>query len=332
MNDHIFKAFVVSEQPENVFKHGILWRKQSDLPDNEVYIKVFFSSLNYKDALSASGHKGITRKYPHTPGIDAAGIVAQSTSTRFLAGDKVIVTGYDLGMNTPGGFGGTISVPDKWVVPLPENLTLKECMMLGTAGLSAAQAVYKLLQAGQKPSDGPILVTGASGGVGSIAIAVLVKAGFQVIASTGKTGAADFLYEIGAVKVIDRAETVDTSSKVLLPWQWAGAIDTVGGVALGTVIKATKPNGNVALIGNVGGHIINTTLFPFILNGINLLGINSATCDYDTRTLLWQKLANEWKPAVLDMIAKPCRIEELSENISLILGGNITGRKYIVVD
>ena len=250
-----------------------------------------YSSLNYKDALSARGNKGVTRQYPHTPGIDASGTVIESTSPEFKEGDQVIVTGYDLGMNTLGGFGEFINVPADWVVPLPVGLSLKESMVIGTAGFTAALAMHHLLQCLQKPGDGPLLVTGATGGVGSLAILLASKLGFEVIASSGKSYKQEYLTSLGAKKVIERSAVDDQSGRMLLRAQWAGAIDTVGGNTLATVLKSLQQHGNVAACGNVASPLLNTSVFPFILNGVNLLGVNSATTPMPLRREIWDNLS-----------------------------------------
>lgn len=331
MTHETFKAFSTLENADGSFSQEIVQRLLNELPDNDLLIQVKYSSLNYKDALSAMGHKGITKSYPHTPGIDASGIVIKSRNKQFNPGDKVIVTGYDLGMNTSGGFAEYISVPCDWAVPLPSGLSLKEAMMLGTAGFTAAYALHKMLECSQKPEDGPILVTGATGGVGSIAVALLSKAGFEVIAATGKTNQTNYLYKLGANKIIGREEVNDTSGKPLMRPKWAGAIDTVGGNVLSTVLKTCKAHGNVAAMGNVLSVELHTTVFPFILNGINLLGIDSATCPMEIRKKIWNKLAGEWKPLQLETIATPCVLENLLPFIYEILSGRITGRKLVVV-
>jgi putative YhdH/YhfP family quinone oxidoreductase len=326
MTEKVFSALWITEEPDGSFRKEVTQRHTADLPQNGVLIKVSFSSLNYKDALSAIGNKGVTRRYPHTPGIDAAGIIAESNSTEFMPGDLVIVTGYDLGMNTMGGFGEYINVPAEWVVPLPAGLTLKESMILGTAGFTAALAIHHLLRCGQKPSDGPLLVTGATGGVGSLSTAIASKLGFEVTASTGKTSETEYLINLGATSVIPRPEVDDQSGRMLLRPQWAGAIDTVGGNTLATILKATKPHGNVACCGNVASPLLNTSVFPFILNGVNLLGVNSATTPMPLRRSLWEKLAREWKPDLLKIKTTFCGLEGLVRHIDEILDGKITGR------
>jgi acrylyl-CoA reductase (NADPH) len=325
-----YRAFQVSEEPGGTFHRKVVNKKTQDLPDNEVCIRVHFSGLNYKDALSATGHKGITKRYPHTPGIDASGTIETSHDPKLSKGDPVIVTGYDLGMNTPGGFGEYISVPSSWVIPLPENLTLEESMMLGTAGLTAGIALHKMERSGQQPTSGPVLVTGASGGVGSLAIGILKRAGYDVIASTGTSKNHNYLNNLGADEIVDRSHVNDNSNKPLLRPSWAGAIDTVGGNTLATLIKGCQKEGNIAVCGLVDTPLLNTTVYPFILNGINLIGIESATFDHNARKKIWHKLAHEWKIETLDPIVSICSLDEVDEYISQILEGKTRGR--IVVD
>lgn len=321
-----FRALWVTEEQDGSFSRKIVLRNTDELVQNGVLIKVSHSSLNYKDALSASGNKGVTRRYPHTPGIDAAGIVESSESPLFIPGDEVIVTGYDLGMNTCGGFGEYINVPAEWVVNKRSGLSAEESMILGTAGFTAALSVHHLIRCGQKPGDGPILVTGATGGVGSMAIALLSKLKYEVIAASGKQDQTDYLISIGAKVVIDRSETNDLSNKALLKPRWAGAIDTVGGNTLATVLKACAPHGNVCSCGNVESPLLATTVFPFILNGINLLGVNSATTPMSLRRELWQKLSSEWKIKGLNDLMHTTSLEGIGEWIDTILHGKVIGR------
>ncbi len=321
-----FKALRIHETSTSIFERRIETCNLAVLPEADVLIKVFYSSLNYKDALSASGNKGVTRKYPHTPGIDAAGIVEHSLSPAFNPGDEVIVTGYDLGMNTAGGFGGYIRVPSEWVVPKPANLTLLESMIYGTAGFTAAIALRRLQRNGQSPESGTILVTGATGGVGSIAVALLSKAGYNVIASTGKAEETDNLKRLGASEVIGREEVDDPSGRALLHGRWAGAIDTVGGNTLATVLKSTDVHGSVACCGNVSSPLLSTTVFPFILNGVSLLGVNSATCPMTERVEIWNLLASEWKVQLPDQYIHISSLEDMPEWIDMILKGGLTGR------
>lgn len=324
-----FKAMVVSETADQRFLREIRKKELSDLPAGELLIEVKYSSLNYKDGLSASGNKGVTRKYPHTPGIDAAGVVATSSTSQFGAGEQVIVTGFDLGMNTPGGFGQYISVPAAWVVKLPQGLTLKESMGYGTAGLTAALCVLRLMAFGLTKDSGEVLVTGATGGVGSIAVGILSKLGYNVVAATGKTNERDFLTGLGAKAIISRDEANDTSARPLQKGRWAGVIDTVGGNILATAIKSTKYGGLVAACGNTMSADLAVSVYPFILRGVSLLGVDSVEIPMNTRLRTWQKLAQDWK---LDLsgIVSECALEELSPKIDLILKGGIRGR--VVVD
>jgi acrylyl-CoA reductase (NADPH) len=324
-----YKALVVSED-DGRFNRGIKTKNTDELPDREVLISVKYSALNYKDALSATGNKGVSRHYPHTPGIDAAGIVEESSNPAFKAGDEVIVTSYDLGMNSPGGFAEFISVPADWVVKKPSTLSLCESMILGTAGFTAGLALYKMEINGQRPSQGPVLVTGATGGVGSMAVAILAKAGYQVIAATGKADEADYLKSLGATSVISREEVDDESNKPLLKPKWAGVIDTVGGNMLATAIKACGHNGNVATCGLVASPALSTTVYPFIIKGVNLLGIESAECPMPIRQQVWNKLASEWYIKNLEEVATYCSLEQLDPYINMILQGKTKGR--VVID
>lgn len=326
MNNIAYQAYVAHELSDGTFTHSIDELFTDNLPQNGTLIKVEYSSLNYKDALSASGNKGVTRRYPHTPGIDACGYIVESDSPGFKAGDKVLVTGYDMGMNTSGGFGQYINVPTSWVVRLPDGFTLQESMLLGTAGFTAALALHNLLRCGFDPQDGELLVTGASGGVGSLSIAIAAANGFNVTASTGKLEEIEYLKLLGAKNVIDRSLIDDKSSKLLLRPQWAAAIDTVGGNTLATILKALLPHGSVACCGNVASPLLNSSVFPFILNGVNLLGVNSATTPMPLRQELWQKLAAEWKPDLLKIRTTIADMHTIHQYIELIRSGKITGR------
>src|SRR5687767_3000158 len=254
-----FKAMVVSETADKKFSREIKQLALGDLPAGELVIEVKYSSLNYKDALSATGNKGVTRKYPHTPGIDAAGVVADSTTKLFAVGDQVTVTGFDLGMNTSGGFGQYISVPALWATKLPQGLSLKDSMSHGTAGLTAALCIIRLMASGLSKESGEVLVTGATGGVGSAAVAILSKLGFNVVAATGKTSEHDFLTSLGAKAIISRDEANDTSGRPLQKSRWAGVVDTVGGNILATALKTTNYGGLVAACGNVMSSDLNVS-------------------------------------------------------------------------
>ncbi len=322
-----YKAFVVSEKDDKLI-HQIEELNVNDLPNNEVLIRVHYSSLNYKDALSAIGNKGVTKKYPHTPGIDAAGVVVDSKSSHYKEGDNVIVSGYDLGMNTAGGYGEYIRVPAEWVVKLPIGLSLKEAMIIGTAGFTAGISVSRLTEL-VKPSDGKVLVTGATGGVGSVAVAILSELGYDVVAVSGKENENQFLQEIGANEIISRDAFLSMDKKPILSSQYAGAIDTVGGVPLENIIKTLHPLGAVTTCGSVAGVQINSSVFPFILRGISLIGISAQNYPMHLRKPLWEKLASDWKPGVLMSIYREIGIEDLSESIELILKGKLKGRTVI---
>jgi putative YhdH/YhfP family quinone oxidoreductase len=320
---------VVTETGDKKFIKEVTHRNLTDLPAGELLIEVKYSSLNYKDALSATGHKGVTRNYPHTPGIDAAGTAIESKVQSFAPGDSVIVTGFDLGANTSGGFGKYIRVPASWAVKLPQNLTLRESMVYGTAGLTAALSVFKLQQLGVTPDHGEIVVTGATGGVGCLAVGLLAKAGYPVVAVTGKTGERDFLMSLGAKEIIPREAFIDTSGGPLLKGRWAGAVDTVGGDILATVIKSTKQWGVVTCCGMVASERLSLTVFPFILRAVSLVGIDSAECPMHTRSLLWKKLSQEWKLNLPAGLFSECSLKELSSKIDLILAGKIKGRVVV---
>nr|WP_211204054.1 YhdH/YhfP family quinone oxidoreductase [Chloroherpeton thalassium] len=326
-----FKAMIVEESPKGEFQRSIGEKTIDALPEGEVLIKVHYSSLNYKDALSATGNKGVTKSYPHTPGVDAVGTVETCTKGNFQPGDAVIATGYDLGMNTSGGFAEYIRVPADWVVGLPKELSMKACMSFGTAGLTAAISVYRLQEAGLKPKDGEILVTGATGGVGSLAVAILAKEGYSVVAATGKASEHEFLKSLGASRILDRSEVTDSSKRPLLKGLWAGAIDTVGGEVLTTTIRSTKQTGTVTCCGNVASPNISLTVYPFILRGVRLQGIDAASTPLALREKMWQKLAKDWQFPQLEKMVTEITLDELSEQIDLILQAKIRGRVLVKI-
>jgi len=330
MNVSTFRALVVSKTDEKTFTREITERSISDLPEGEVLIRVHFSSLNYKDGLSCIGNPGVTRNYPHTPGIDASGKVTESSDSQFKTGDSVIVTSYDLGMNTSGGFGEYIRVPADWVVPLPEGLSFKDAMVYGTAGFTAALSVNALQKHGVSPEQGEIVVTGSTGGVGSISVALLSHLGYNVVAATGKTNETEYLSGLGAKEIIHRDEVKDDSKKPLLRERWAGAIDTVGGTTLATLLKATKRGGAVASTGLVDSADLPTSVFPFILRGVSLLGIDSGFTPTKLRREIWNKLAGDWELSQLDQLKIDCNLEGLDPEIDKILAGGQRGR--VVVD
>ena len=325
-----FQALVVRVSDDKNYTRTIEERTIDDLPQGEVLIRVHFSSLNYKDGLSCIGDRGVTRHYPHTPGIDAAGIVESSDSSDFKAGDSVIIISYDLGANRAGGFGQFIRVPADWVMPLPKDLSLRESMIYGTAGYAAGLSMNLLQHHDVNPERGPIVVTGATGGVGSVSVALLAGLGYSVSASTGKPDAEDFLKKLGASEVIGRKAVNDKSGRTLLKEVWAGAVDTVGGNTLATLLKACKQGGVVVAAGLVASSNLSTTVFPFILRGISLQGTGASETTMSLRREIWSKLAGEWKPVGLERLAVDCRLEQLNPEIDRILIGGQRGR--IVVD
>ena len=320
-----FKAFL-TEETEKGFISNVKERSFEDLPDGDVLIKVAFSSLNYKDALSASGNKGVSRNYPHTPGIDAAGIVEQSSTSDFLKGDEVIVTGYDLGMNTSGGFSEYIRVPKEWIIKKPDNLSLEESMAYGTAGLTAGLCVRKILLSGIKPKDGEVFVTGATGGVGIIAVMLLAKLGFSVVAITGKDDQTDLLLSLGAKEIINRSEFEGEMKSPLAKPRWAGGVDAVGSDILSNLITATHQRAAIACCGMVGGTNLNTSIFPFILRGLSLLGIDSAETLIEVKKEIWNNFASDWKLEKINDQIKDVGLKELSSEIEKILKGEQVGR------
>lgn len=327
-----FRALRVTESPAGKFERRIESIQIEDLPPGELLIKVSYSSLNYKDALSATGNKGITKKYPHTPGIDAAGVVELSRNAGFAVNDEVLITGHDLGMNTSGGFAEYIRVPAEWVVKKPHEISFQEAMAVGTAGLTAAYALHKMELLNQLPSNGPIVVTGATGGVGSVAVAILAKAGYNVIAITGKKNAKEYLEHLGAAQIEPREFVDDRSGKLLLKPKWAGAIDTVGGNTLHTLLKGCMHDGCVVSTGLVGSEKLDATVFPFILNGVNLLGIGSAETTAATKLMLWSKLMNGWNiKDKLTAIAKEISLDEVNTYIDSILEGKVMGRIVVKI-
>jgi len=326
-----YRALITSED-NKTFINSIEKKDIADLPDNDTLIKVKYSSLNYKDALSASGNKGVTRKYPHTPGIDAAGIIEETSGNKFKTGDEVIVTGYDMGMNTFGGFGEYIKVPHEWIVKKPDNLSLSESMAFGTAGLTAGLCLRKLLAHGLKPEDGDVFVSGVTGGVGIISLMLFKKLGFNVTAITGKLDQEEFLKNLGANQVIDR-NTLDLD--LISPLQkpiYSGGIDAVGGKILANLICSTSQRAAIACCGMVGGLSLDTSIFPFILRGLTLFGIDSAESLIDVKKEIWSNFSSSWKLENIDENIKDISLDELPDEIEKILKGKQIGRIRVVYD
>lgn len=322
-----YKAFRVEEN-EGKFSTAIKDIPFLNCSKGELLIKVSYSSLNYKDVLSATGNKGVTRNFPHTPGIDAVGEVVSSESPNFNTADKVIVTSYDLGMNTDGGFAEYVKVPADWAVKLPTGLSMREAMIIGTAGLTAGMSVLRLSE-NVKPENGPIIVSGATGGVGSMSIRILKKLGYKIVAITGKKSEIDFLKNLGTDEVILREDFENLDKKPLLKPLYAGAIDTVGGVILENMIKSVHPMGTVTCCGNVASPKLDLTVFPFILRGVSLIGIDSQNYPMTFREKVWNKLANEWKIDSLNEATTEITLEEVQSKIDLMLRGELKGRTII---
>ena len=334
MDDPTFRALRVEETSPKSFTRRVAERRLSELPPGALLVRVRWSSLNYKDALSATGRPGVTRSYPHTPGIDAAGEVVECADGTFRPGDGVVVTGFDLGVNTPGGFGQYVRVPSAWALPLPHGLSLRTSMVYGTAGLTAALSVKKLADAGVAPGDGDVLVTGATGGVGCLAVAILAKCGYRVVASTGKAEEEGFLRRLGATEVIGREAVLAGGDRPLAKERWAGVVDTVGGAPLAAALKGVRYGGAATACGLVASPDLPATVLPFILRGVSLLGVDSVLCPLPVRSLLWGKLAGEWRPdaELLEEATRECTLSELEGPIDAILAGRLRGRTVVSPD
>ena len=323
------KAFVVEKVADRAFSCAIQEVPIPECDKDEVVIKTTYSSLNYKDALSSVGNPGVTRKFPHITGIDVAGVVHETTSDAFAVGEKVLVTGYDLGMNTDGGHAEFVKVPASWVARIPDTITDKEIMTFGTAGLTAALSVNELLDNGVKPEDGEVLVTGATGGVGSLAVSILNKIGFTVVAVSGKEEQIDYLKQIGASEVILRDTFNEEATKPIMAERYAGVVDTVGGDILANALKYIKYDGVATCCGLTASHELNTNVFPFILRGVRLIGIDSVECKLEKKQAAWDKLAGEFKIATLDSITNEIGLEDIKDTYALMLEGKSVGR-YVV--
>ncbi len=324
-----FKSYVVSQNENGEYVGEIKDASFGEDSKGEVIIKVKYSSLNYKDALSSTGNKGVTRNYPHTPGIDAAGIIESTEGSKFKVGDEVIVTGYDLGMNTKGGYGEYIKVPESWVVALPKNLTLKESMAYGTAGMTAGLSVDKIVK--NVPVGKKIVVTGATGGVGSLSVAILSKLGYSVTCVTGKMEEEAMLKKLGAHTVISRETFMENSNKAMLRPVWDGGIDTVSGAMLTQIIKSLNYHGAVTCCGMVTSQSFESSIFPFILRGISLFGIDSVECDIAEKQYIWDKLSGEWKlDSLLDSVTE-IELPQLNDYVKMILSGKHKGRTIVKI-
>ncbi|MDE1990283.1 MAG: oxidoreductase [Betaproteobacteria bacterium] len=322
-----FKAYRVDTADGRV-SGKIVALELSDLPPGDVLIRAEYSSVNYKDALAATGMGKIMRHMPLTGGIDVAGTVEASTDGRFKAGDPVLVTGYDLGVAHDGGYARYVRVPADWVVPRPAGLDAREAMALGTAGFTAALSVVRLEQNGLKPENGPVVVTGATGGVGSLALEFLAGLGYAVTAVTGKADRADYLRGLGARDVLLRGD-IDFGTRPLEKALWAGAVDPVGGAMLAWLTRTLQPHGSIASSGLTGGIELHTTVMPFILRGINLLGIDSVTCPMPLRLEVWRRLATDLRPRHWADIVHEITLEGLDAVFGRLMKGEGLGRTVV---
>lgn len=325
-----FTAFVVDKNNDQ-FTAEIRNLTLDDLPSGEVTINVKYSSINYKDGLASIPNGKIVRSYPFIPGIDLAGVVVHSTDARYKEGDEVIATSYEIGVSHFGGFSEFARIPADWIVAKPSGLSLKEAMIYGTAGFTAALSVDRLERAGLTPESGKVLVTGATGGVGSIAVAILAKLGYHVVASTGKNHEHDFLKKLGAKEILSRDEILGEKIKPLDAQVWAAAVDPVGGKSLSAILSKLQYGGSVAVSGLTGGTDLPTTVFPFILRGINLLGIDSVNCPMEARLKVWNRMATDMNPGdKLELIKHEIPFNDINKSLSAILNGQAKGRNVVV--
>jgi putative YhdH/YhfP family quinone oxidoreductase len=325
-----FSALVVDKKSENQVEALVKELTLNDLPEGDVLIRVHYSGVNYKDSLASIANGNIVTSYPFVPGIDLAGVVVSSESPDFKEGDRVIATSYDIGVSHFGGYSEYARIRSEWIVPLPENLTLKEAMIIGTAGFTAALSVHRLEENHTSPANGSVLVTGATGGVGSFAVAILSKLGYTVEASTGKSSEAAYLKELGASSIVGREDIYNGKLKALGKQKWSAAVDPVGGEPLASVLSQIQYGGSVAVSGLTAGGKVPTTVFPFILRGVNLLGIDSVYCPMPIRKEIWNRLANDFKPKSFEpFIQQEISLQDLPEVLPTLLKGKARGRTIV---
>lgn len=325
-----FRALVVESNEQHETRASVQTLPDDRLPDGNVLIAVEYSTVNYKDGLCMQGGNGLVRRYPHVPGIDFAGTVAESKDARYEPGDQVLLTGWRVGETHWGGLSQKARVNADWLVPLPEGLTTRQAMAVGTAGFAAMLAIIALEEHGLKPDQGEVLVTGAAGGVGSIATAILASLHYEVVAVTGRPQLADYLTSLGASRILARGEIDTVSKKPLESETWAGCVDAVGGEMLARVIGQLKYGASVAAVGLAGGATLPTTVMPFLLRGINLLGIDSVMQPYAKRVQAWQRIAKDLPLEKLDAMIQPATLDEAPALADKVLSGQVRGR--LVVD
>ena len=325
-----FRAYRIFNEDNKIVSRWVDLSLQ-DLDPGEVVIRAAYSSVNYKDALAATGVGKVIRRFPCVGGIDVAGVVVSSTDARFNPDDKVLVTGYEMGVAHDGGFSELVRVPGDWVVHLPLGLSLHDAMTIGTAGFTAALSLYRLQQNDVKPENGKVVVTGATGGVASLAINMLSHLGYHVVAVTGKESEHDYLKSLGAAEIMSRSEIDLNGTRPLEKALWAAAVDSVGGATLAWLTRTMQQNGVIASFGNAGGVELNTTVLPFILRGVRLIGIDSAATAMPLRREIWHKLANEWRPPMLAVIVHTVDFEQLPQVFQNMMNGNSHGRTVIKI-
>ena len=327
-----FACFRVEKHPDGRIAAGCEEATLGELPAGDVLIRVAYSSLNYKDALAIEGHPGVVRRFPHVPGIDLAGTVVEDGSGTYREGEEVLVTGFGLGADTWGGYAQYARVPAEWVVRKPDGLSLRDGMIYGTAGFTAALCVAAFQERSIAPGEGDVLVTGASGGVGCLSVAMLSKLGYRVVAATGKPSAHDFLMQLGAAEVVDRSAVGDSTDRPLLAGRWRAAVDVVGGDVLANVVRSLAPYGCVCACGLAGGAELRLTVYPFILRGVQLIGITSSPTPLARRVDLWAKLAGPWRPDALESVATEIELADLDAWHEKILAGEVQGRTVVRID
>ena len=322
-----FRAFRIFKDGDRIAGR-VVETTMDELTPGDVVIRAAYSSVNYKDALAATGPR-IIRSFPRIGGIDVSGTVVSSSDPRFKEGDKVIATSYEIGVGNDGGYSEYVRVPGEWIVPLPSELTLQESMLLGTAGFTAALAVHRLEHNGMMPDRGPVAVTGATGGVGGIAIAILAGLGYSVTAITGKESERDYLQRLGATAVLSR-HSIQFTDRPIEHGQWAAAVDAAGGDLLSWLVKSAMPWAGVASTGLTGGTDLKLTVIPFILRGVSLIGIDSVTCPMEIRRLVWHRLATDLKRDLSSMI-REIGLDELPDAFATLASGSVRGRFVVKI-